>query len=238
MYGRKARIGVIIPSTNTVVESEFNRMAPPGVSIHATRLLITETTPEALKKMAEDTERAAKELATAKVNVLVYACTSGSFIEGPEWEEKLVRRIQSASDGIPTLTTSGAVKRALNSLNITRFSLTTPYIDEINTREEEYFKRQGFTVVRSSGLGIVKNTEIGSLPPETAYTSAKKVHHPEAEGIFISCTDFRTIEIIPLLEKELGIPVISSSQASMWAALRSAGVRESVEGFGSLLTTQ
>jgi maleate isomerase len=235
MYGWRARIGIIVPSTNTVVESEFWRMAPRGVSIHASRLRITETTPAALKQMAQDTERAAEELATAKVDVILYACTSGSFLEGPEWEGKLKERITGAS-GTRALTTSGAVITALKEFGVRSVSLATPYIEEVNKLEIAFLQSHGFDVIQSAGLGIVENVRIGSQSPEASFRLGRSVATEQSEALFISCTDFRTIENIALLETDLHIPVISSNQASMWASLRSCGVAEELREYGSLFS--
>ncbi|MCI8550323.1 MAG: hypothetical protein HFI68_07025 [Lachnospiraceae bacterium] len=117
MYGWRARIGAIVPSTNTAVESEFNTMKPEGVSIHASRMVSLENSVEILFNLAKDTERASYELGTTMCNTIVYACTSGSFVGGPKWEQELVERMEKAS-GTKAITTSGAVVRALKQLGV------------------------------------------------------------------------------------------------------------------------
>jgi maleate isomerase len=218
------------------MEPEFWRMAPEGVSVHTSRVRLSEVTPEALRLMASEAARAAEELATADVNVIVYGCTSGSLLEGVEWEERLRREIRERA-GVEAITTAQAVVEALRALGVRRVAVATPYIDEINSRERSFLERSGFYVVRIRGLGIVRNTDIGRQPPWVAYRLAKEVAREagrSADGVFISCTNFRTIEVIELLESELQLPVVSSNTASMWLALRTLGIRDRLS-YGRLL---
>jgi maleate isomerase len=218
------------------MEPEFWRMAPEGVSVHTSRVRLSEVTPEALRLMASEAVRAAEELATADVNVIVYGCTSGSLLEGVEWEERLRREIRERA-GVEAITTAQAVVEALRALGVRRVVVATPYIDEINSRERSFLERSGFSVVRIRGLGIVRNTDIGRQPPWVAYRLAKEVAREagrSADGVFISCTNFRTIEVIELLEAELQLPVVSSNTASMWLALRTLGIRDRLS-YGRLL---
>ncbi|MEM2077565.1 MAG: aspartate/glutamate racemase family protein [Sulfolobales archaeon] len=236
MYGWRCRIGLIVPSSNTTMEPEFWRMAPEGVSIHASRVRLSEVTPEALKQMSSEAVRAAEELTTAEVDVIVYGCTSGSLLEGVKWEESLRREIESRV-GVKTVTTAQAVAEALRTLGLKRVAVATPYIEEINAREKAFLESVGFTVVRIRGLGIVKNTEIGKQPTWVAYRLAKEVVREAksaVDGVFISCTNFRTLEVVGVLEEELGLPVVSSNTASMWLALRTAGIRDKLN-YGRLL---
>jgi len=222
-----------VPSSNTTMESEFHRMCPEGVSVHVARMRLREVTPEALVKMAEDALLAAEMLSTADVNVIIYGCTTGALVKGMEWEKGLAEKIE-ARTGIRTITTAGAVVEAMKVLGLEKVCVATPYIRELNELEKKFLEEHGITVLAIKGLGIRENTEIGSLPPWTSYRLAREVLRPEADGIFISCTNFRTIEIIDPLERELGKPVITSNQASMWAALRL--IREPLNRYGLLMS--
>lgn len=233
MYGWRARIGAIVPSTNTAVEMEFNTMKPAGVSVHASRMVSLENSVDVLVKLAEDTERASYELGTTMCNAIVYACTSGSFVNGPEWEKTLVERMEKAS-GTKAVTTSGAVVKALNALGVNKISVTTPYEDEVNSRWISYLKYYGKEVVSLDTLRITNNYLGGQTHPETIYRLAKSIVRPETEALVLSCTDMRSIEVIEMLETDFHIPVISSNQASFWAALRMADVNEHLRGYGSL----
>jgi len=234
LYGWRARIGLIVPSSNTTMESEFWKLAPPGVSIHTSRIKLVEVTAEALKEMVKEVTRAAEELATAEVDVIVFGCTTGSLLEGIEWENRLRESIESKV-GIKTVTTAQAVVEALRKLKAKKIVVATPYIDELNEREKKFLEENGFKVLKIKGLGIIKNSEIGKQEPWVAYRLAKEVFQKEADAVFISCTNFRTIEIIEALEQDLERPVVSSNTASFWYALRSIGITTKIEGYGKLL---
>ncbi|BAA30082.1 maleate cis-trans isomerase family protein [Pyrococcus horikoshii] len=234
MYGWRRRIGLIVPSSNTTMEPEFWKMAPEGVSIHTARMRLREVTEESLLEMERHAKDAALELADAEVDVIVYGCTSGSLIKGKGYDKEIAKNLEEAS-GIKTITTSTAVLNALNTLDIQKVVVATPYIDSVNEREKEFLEANGIEVLRIKGLGIVKNTEIGRQEPWVAYKLALEVYTPEADGLFISCTNFRTIEIIDKLEVELGVPVVTSNQATMWYALKTMKVKEKYDMYGTLL---
>ena len=232
MYGRRFRIGLIVPSSNTTMGPEFYRMTPEGVSVHTARMRFVEATPEALRKMADDALKAAEDLATAEPDVMIYGCTTGALLGRASWERELVGTIRRDT-GIKVITTAMAVIKALKSLKVGKVAVATPYTDKLNDLEEAFLRKHGIEAVSIRGLGIIRNIEIGEKSPQTAYRLAKEVFKPEANGIFISCTNFRTIEIIEKLERELGRSVVTSNQASMWSALRL--IREPVKGYGRLL---
>jgi maleate isomerase len=220
MFGWRARIGLIIPSNNTVMEYEFSRTVPEGVSVHTARLgRVMDSTWETLIKMSDHVERAAEELASCDVDIIIYGCTSGSFLKGPKFEEELTERICRIS-GVPSFTTSKAVLEALRSLGSKKIAIASPYSQETNEAEKKFLEAKGFRILRMEGLGIIRPTDIGRLSPYQAYAMAKRVNSEEADTLFISCTDFRTFEIITALEKDLGKKAVSSNQASLWMAIK------------------
>ena len=234
LYGWRARIGLIVPSSNTTMEPEFSKIMPEGVSVHTARLKLVNVNAESLRKMAERSVEAAEDLATAEVDLIVYGCTTGSLLEGSRWEEELRLRIEKAT-GITVITTAQAVVKSLKALGARKVSVATPYIEELNEREKRFLEENGFKVIKIKGLGIVRNTEIGKQPPWVAYRLALEVaRDSDADVLFISCTNFRTLEVINYLEETLQIPVISSNTSSAWLALRTLGIRDSIN-YGKLL---
>lgn len=223
MFGWRGRIGLIVPSSNTTNEPEFQRAVPPGVSIHTARMPLEDTNPEALEAMAEDTERCGELLATADVDVVVYGCTTGSLVKGPGYDREIEDRLEAVT-GVPAVATAAAIRRAFDALNVSRLAITTPYISELNDREREYLEDAGFDIVAIDGLGIEPNTEIGAQVPETTYREARQIDTSAADAVFISCTNYRTFDVIQPLETDLEKPVITSNQATLWNTFKELGI--------------
>ncbi len=233
MYGRRGRIGLMVPTGNSVMEPEFNRLAPEGVSVHANRVYVKNVTPEALTDMEQHVAASAKGLESIRIGVLAFGCTSGSFIGGKGYDEKLIRLMEEET-GVPATTTTTAVLRALSLFGVNRIALATPYSDEVTGIETRFLADHGFEVTRARGGGMVETADIQACEPQVAFERAREVDDDRAEAVFISCTSFRTIEIIEKLEADLGKPVITSNQATFADCLRVLGVREVRPGFGSL----
>ena len=235
MYGWRGRLGLIVPSSNTTMEMELHDYLPEGVSLHTTRIPLKNVTEEELVKMNTLAVEGAKLLRDAGVELILYGCTSGSLIGGKDYEKKLEMEIEEEVT-VPVISTSTAVIEALKMLDAREIIVITPYTDEINVREKEFLEANDFTVLDIRGLGIEDNQDIGKLEPYSAYRLAKASFMDEAEAIFISCTNWRTFEIIEALENDLGVPVVTSNQASLWLALREMDVMERIPGLGRLFT--
>ncbi len=233
MYGKSGRIGLLAPTGNSVLEPEFYRMAPAGVSIHTNRVLLKDVTPASLLRMESDAARSAGELVSTRLDVIAFGCTSGSFVGGEGYDDRLIEQIEQ-STGLPATTTTTAVVRALRLFGLGRIALATPYTDEVTQLEVDYLNSAGFEVTQWRGGGIVETADIQACEPEVSFERAVEVDDSSAEGVFISCTGFRTIENIERLEQKLGKPVISSNQATFADCLRIMGVDEPVRGFGAL----
>ncbi|MFH2112562.1 MAG: aspartate/glutamate racemase family protein [Candidatus Bathyarchaeota archaeon] len=226
-----SRIGLLLPSSNTTMEPDFVRMAPDGVTVHSARMLLEDVTPVSLERMAGEAEQAARLLSTADVDLMVYGCTSGSLIRGVEWEESLVQRIEAASD-TPTVTTAGAVVEALRAIGARKIWVFTPYADPINRLEKTFLEAHGFQVASIRGLGLVDNLKIGRVT--SAEIERLVDPGPGADCLFISCTNLPAVPLVQALEERHQKPVVTSNQASMWAALKRLG-KPGVEGYGNLL---
>ncbi len=231
---KQIRLGIIVPSSNTTMEMEFNKIKPKNASIHAARMKLRKVTAKSLMEMEAEAEKEAMKLADAKVDVIAYGCTTGSLVKGANHATKIEEIIMKAT-GLPAVATANSVIRALKELNAAKIAVATPYIKELNQLEKTFLQANGFKVTKIIGLEIEDNTEIGKLQPQAAYELALKANTPEAEAIFISCTNFRTIEIIEKLERELGKPVISSNIATLWDMLRKIKYKGKIQGYGKLL---
>jgi len=235
-YGWRGKIGLIVPSTNTINEPEFWRMAPEGVTIHTARvLLLGKATTESYFEMANALDRAAKELATAEVDVVAYGCTSGSIIcPLPELLDGMAKNANA-----PATAAAGAVVAALRALGVRKVAVATPYVSFVNDSEKRFLEDYGFEVTSLHGLELGETQEerrgIGRVPPRHVYAMAREVDRPDAEAIFVSCTNLATLDVIADIERDLGKPVITSNQACFWACLRLMGLNTPVSGYGRLL---
>jgi maleate isomerase len=220
------------------MEPHAYKMVPDGVTVHTGRLKFGQAvTPETLRELTKDIERETEMLASIPVDIVLLGCTSGTLIEGPGYDQKIISLIEKASKGIPGLTTSTAVLQALRRLGLKKIAVATPYIKAINEAEIRFLEGNGFKVTCLKGLELLNNSEFLSQPPYVLYNLAYNAYkeRPEADGVFISCTSVRSPDVIEDLEKNIGKPVVTSTQASIWAALRKIGINEQIKGFGQLM---
>jgi len=235
MYGSKGKIGVIVPSLNNALEPEFNQMVPDGVAVYATRLPLERGLPEDLKSMAEDVEFAGELLKHAGVDVIAYCCTSGSLIEGINWDEAITKRIKEVTD-LPVTTTASSVVKAMKKLKINSVSVATPYIEKVNAIERNFIESHGISVTNIEGLNIVTGPELHQLDQSVAKNFCYSSVHQNSDGLFISCTDFAAIDFIEDLESDLNKPVFTSNTATLWDVLSIIQIDQRVTGFGSLFS--
>lgn len=229
-----ARIGLLVPSSNTTVEPEFYRALPRGVTLHTARLFLTRIAPESILKMVEDLETQARLLASADVDVIVLGATAPSFLNGLGYDRELIAKIEAAT-GRKATTTSTALVQALKHFGAKRVVLGSAYDEKVNGIAKAFLEASGTEVVAMQGLSLVDNLVVGRLGSDTAYDLALKVNRSDADAIVLSCTNWQTMDAIERIERETGKPVITTTQASVWAALRMLGHTESINGYGRLL---
>jgi len=234
----KNKIGLINLSSSTVMEREWGLMSDGSFSFHVARISLPEgaATKEALYEMVKspELEMASKQLADAGVDLICFGCTIGSLMGGARWDQKIIRRVEKTS-GIQATTTSTEVLRSLRQLGARLISIATPYLDELNQLERGFLEAHGFKVAAIKGLQLEKDRDIARQSPEGVAALAREVFTTETDCMFISCTNFRTFEVIETLEREFDVPVISSVQASLWGSLRQLGLKRILNGVGSLM---
>ena len=235
MTNERKKLGLILPSSNTTVEPDFHRVLPDSVSLHAHRIWVVDVTHDGLEQMNTEAEQAARYVGTADVDAVAYACTSGSFIGGPGYDQALLARISAAANGVPAVGTSPAMVEALRAVGIRRVSVVTPYTDEINEGLTTFLTAHGFEVLSMAGQQIVPNLDIGAQTPDQVLAFAKANIDPAADGYFLSCTNWRAMEVAQRLEDGTSKPVVTSNQATVWAVLGALGMRSGMLGYGRLL---
>lgn len=228
------RIGLILPSGNVTTEPEFWHMAPEGVSIHSSRILASDCDAEALRKMDMALERCSDELNTLEPDVIFYGCTSSSFLNGAGWEQELRLRIQARAPASKVVTAAGAVCEAMEALDARHITIISPYVAEIARIGTSFFRDMGYEIVGEAHMGYRLIREICKIPAEKILQACMETVRPDTQLLFLSCTNLPTLEIISILEQKLGIPVISSNQAGMWAALCAGNVAVDGIQFGQL----
>jgi maleate isomerase len=228
------RIGLLVPSSNTTVEPEFYRALPADVSLHVGRLPIEQVTPDHVAEMVGPLETEARKLAAANVDVIVLGAAAPSFLKGRGYDRQVAARIEQAT-GKPATTASTALLASLQALGVRRIALGTAYSTKVNDIAIGFLNANGIEVINTECLGLVDNLEIGRLDVESAYRVGRTVNCPEAEAVTFLCTNWQSMEIIERLEGEIGKPVLSSTQFSVWAALKKVGYTKGVAGYGRLL---
>jgi maleate cis-trans isomerase len=239
MTGR-ARLGFLVPPGNPTVEPEVIEMAPKSVSVHFSRMVAHGPTgtldgqEERNRTQIEHIGESAALLAMVKPDVIMLAHTATSYALGRRAEAELIRRLQDECR-TAVATAFGSVLAALAALGATRVALGTPYSAETTLKGKALLEEHGVQVVSHGRLENVTN--IYDETPERARQLGHAVDAPGAQAVFLSGLGMPTVSILDILERELGKPVISAASAMMWQALRLAGVRDRVSGYGRLFTT-
>lgn len=235
MYGWRGRIGLLVPAISTTMETEFWRMAPEGVSVHSARIAGgRQGTLEELRSMENASEQAAQEVAMVEPDVVVYGCTSGSFFEGPAWNKKIGERLTAITKA-PTVTAAGAMAACLGAGGHKKIDVVTPYVDVTNERLKEFLKAHGVEVVKLGTFDILDMFDHAKILPEEIYAKVKAITTPEGEAVFVTCTQLRALDVLDMLERDLGKPVYSAIQAAAWQAYKAMGVDPKIINCGSLL---
>ncbi|MGE5538315.1 MAG: hypothetical protein ACM30I_06840 [Gemmatimonas sp.] len=216
----KARIGLIIPSSNRMTEPQFHRFAPAGVAIHVARAQMTGRHKKPIAQLLDEVGRSASALGDARCNPVVFHCTGTAMAEGPEGEAALVARVAQES-GAQCFSTAQAIVEALRALGLKRVVLFSPYPQATNDHERDFLAAHGITVVRDVALDVGASDDYIRVPVtkwiELAREHARK---SDFDGFFLSCTNTTQIEAIAAIERDTGKPAVNSNQAVLWACLR------------------
>jgi len=221
----RARIGLVVPVSNTNFESDLILLRPQGVSLHVTRAggydLDEVPDSEQMRRFAlASLEEVISALSAARPDVILYGCTSATLAHGPEFDSEFAERI-TAMSGVPAVTAAGALVEALAALQVRRIAFSSPYVEQLNREAIAFLEQCGIQTVSSAYVGSnLGNYGQGELTPEEVYELGCRADHPEAEAIVLSCTDMRAVEVVEVLERDLSKPVVTSNQALLFSAVR------------------
>jgi len=226
MLAQPLRVGLIVPSSNTVMEPDFHRHLGPACVVSTTRIFLEDVTREAEIRMLEgDLPRAAELIGTTAPDIVVFGCTSagalGSSAHDAGIGEVIAKRVNAR-----VVTVLGAVLAQLRAMAPRRVALFTPYIEDLTSSIAASLAEAGFPPVKSAGMGIRANVEIGRITPgEIVRFVEAQVGAAAPDCVFLSCTNWRAMEAIETLRQAFGVPIISSNQAAVHAVQHAAAER-------------
>lgn len=232
---RRARIGLVVPSVNTVMEPWAARTVPAGVGVFTARMFITpDTTRETLIEMDRtDGKGALRQLSSLFPHVMAYGCTASSIVQGLDYDQHL-RDEMTETYGVPSTTAAHAILTALATVGAKRVSIVSPYTQAVDEAEHRYFESAGLEVVGGACLGISDGFQLAAPEPAQLYELGLKGWDARADALVISCLNTRSHTVIDALENAIGKPVVTSTQATLWHALRLAGIDDRIAGAGRL----
>ena len=240
MLNKRRRVGLMVPATNTTFEADFALVVPKEVTLHSHRLWMSGDveSEDFIDKVNEGIEAAAKYLAMAKVEVIAYGFTTGSFYRGIAYSKQLEERIQKAA-GVPGVTPATAIVDALHYFGAKKVSVATPYPEWNNAMLLRYLDEAAFDVLNLEGdtrpANIAIHEPMWDQEPESIVEFAAKACLPEADALLCPCTAWHALEVVEELEQRLGIPVVTANQTAIWATFCKLGILRPIHGFGRLL---
>ncbi len=225
----RAKIGVLVPFTNTNLEPDMLLMRCPDTTVHFQRMggYDVDEIPGSDQMAglgASDISHDLKMISGVRPDVVLYGCTSATLTHGPSFDDQLARDIKAGS-GALSFTAAGALVDAIKMLGVSKVGFSSPYLGEINSQAMDFLAQNQITTVKCADIGReLGNYGQGELTPDEVFDLACQADHPEAEAIVLSCTDMRAVEAVDRIEAALDKPVVTSNQAMMFAVMRALGL--------------
>jgi maleate isomerase len=237
------RIGLIVPSSNTTMETELPAMfarRSESFTWHSARARMTQVTPEALDAMVRSSDEAAKALADAPVEAIAYACLVAVMCRGAgahyAVEEQLAAALADAPRRPPIVSSAGALINGLRALGARRVALVTPYMRPLTEQVADYVRGEGFDVPETVSLEVADNVEVGRLDPRNLVEEARRLDASRLDALVLSaCVQMPSLPVVQQVEDELGIPVLTAATATARELLLALGLDPVIPGAGSLL---
>jgi maleate isomerase len=242
------RVGLLVPSSNTTIETELpdmlcKRTCQTGerFTFHSSRAELLQVDEDSLERMVADADRCVRELSDAHVDVLAYACLVAIMAQGQgahvEAEERLARGAADNGAPAPVISSAGALIRGIEALGLRRVAIVTPYKESLTRLVADYIEGCGIAVVDARSLAVTENVAVGRLDPMNLVGIARELDTSTADGVVLSaCVQMPSLPAIPLAEQEIGLPVLSAATATTWEILTALGRDPVVPDAGSLLS--
>ena len=236
MLGWRAKIGQIRPATAIEGAEEWRSVAPEGVAFADARTIVPSVDADGLKVMMSQVIEASRQLATAKPDLIVQCGAPGIFLRGEQGYDTAITSQILQATGVRAITMMGAMIDALKAIGATRIAVASTYSDEVNTALARYLETHGIVTKAMRGLQLEDPYDSSLHGDDTSYRLARESFREagNVDAILVSCGTFRTFKMLPYLEKDCGVPVISSNQASLWRALRCVGLADVIPNLGQL----
>jgi maleate isomerase len=237
--GYRAKFGVITPSTNTSVESDYNTIRPEGVTFHVGRMWIqlrTDNDEEAdrtLRQMRETIDTAIRDVVTCQPDRLICGMSSETFMGGLEGNTKFIQHAKEVS-GLEVTTGADAVGAALDHFGAKKIAVLTPYQEIIDVQVEKFFADLGYDLVRMKGLRVPTALSAAEIPPEQLREVLRELNGSDIDAIVQAGANLSLVQVVDDMEKELDKPIVALNVATVWHALRAVGITDQRTGFGAL----
>ncbi len=224
-----AKIGVLVPFTNTNLEPDLALMRPPNTTLHFQRMggYDVDEIPGSDQMAglgASDISHDLRMISGVRPDIVLYGCTSATLTHGPSFDAELAEQIKSGANA-KSVTAASALIAGIQAFGARKVGFSSPYLGEINTQAIAFMAQNGVETVKCADVGReLGNYGQGELTPDEVFDLACQADHPQAEAIVLSCTDMRSVEAIELIESTLDKPVVTSNQAMMFCLLRELGL--------------
>ncbi|NPT42855.1 Asp/Glu racemase [Paraburkholderia sp. 1N] len=243
------RIGQIVPSSNTTMETEIPAMLTSRYDIfpderftfHSARMRMMHVTPEELKKMDVDSDRCALELSDARCDVLAYACLVAIMCQGPGYhrvsESRLKETVESNGAPTPIISSAGALVEGVKTMGFKRVAIITPYMKPLTQQVVDYIQSEDIEVTASMSLEVSDNLAVGRLDPMNLIGHADRLDISQADAVVLSaCVQMPSLPAIQAVEDRLGKPVLSAATSTVYRILKTLGLKAQVPNAGYLLS--
>ncbi len=235
MHGWRARIGLLVPAVNNTMERELWSLVPDGVTVSTARIACErEGTADTMRAMEHEGKAACERVIMAEPHVVLFGCTSASFYQGAAWNAGFQKELSEIA-GVPAISTTGAMAECLQRNGVRKVDVVTPYVETTNERLRRYLESEGIEIANLGTFDMLDMFDHARIQPSDVYQKVKETVSEESDAVFIACTQVRGLEVVDLLERDLGKPVYSANQASFWKAFDTLGIDPRLDGYGRLL---